>query len=349
MSDPTRSGSYRSSEFYRKDIVPVGLFALIALTMPIWFPVFGGYSGLDTKILIWAIFAVGFDLLLGYTGYLSFGHAAFFGTSAYVTGLMLLHVTSNIIPAMIVSFFVVLIMALLIGLLTLKRTGIYFSILTLAFGEMFHSLALSTLQDWTGGDNGLTGIPTPMLFGLKMQDLNIYYFTAFIAITMFYVARRIGRSPFGLMLKAIKSNQTRLEYTGINVQRYKLVAFIISAMYAGMAGSLMVIYEPYVASEFLSWHESGKVVIMSVMGGIGTLFGPMIGAAFMLYFENVISVYLQEQWLLVLGVLFMLIVIFLPGGFVQGARMLWGKIAADRSLETPAEASRKVKSTGEAV
>lgn len=303
-------------------LMPVFVFTAIVLTLPFWFPWIGGYEGLDTKILIWAIFALGFDLLLGYTGYLSFGHAAFFGVSAYITGLMLLHFSDNIIPAMIASVIVTLIIALLIGLLTLKRSGIYFSILTLAFAEMFHSAALSMFQDWTGGDNGLTGLPTPMLFGLKMQGLTVYYFTAIIAIVLFYVAIRISRSPFGIMLRAIKSNQHRLEFTGVNVYRYKVFAFIISAFYATIAGSLMVIYEPYVASEFLDWSTSGHLVIMSVLGGVGTLFGPMIGAAFMLYFENVLSVALQEQWLLVLGLLFMAVVIFLPGGFVDGVRKL---------------------------
>ena len=305
---------------------PVFIFAAIALTMPLWFPWIGGYSGLDTKILIWALFAVGFDILVGYTGYLSFGHAAFFGISAYVTGLMLLHYSSDIIPAMIMSVIVTTVAALVIGLLTLRRSGIYFSILTLAFAEMFHSAALSIFQDWTGGDNGLTGLPTPTLFGMHMKDLNVFYLTAFIAIVGYYVGRRIGASPFGLMLRAIKSNQHRLEYTGINVQRYKLSAFVISAIYASLAGSLMVVYEPYVASEFLGWHTSGEIVIMSVIGGLGTLFGPMIGAAFMLYFENVLSVALEEQWLLVLGLVFMAIVIFLPGGFVDGWKRIMKKI-----------------------
>jgi branched-chain amino acid transport system permease protein len=317
--------SKSSSDFYKKDIVPVSIFALILLTMPLWFGWIGGYGGLDTKIVIWVIFAVGFDLLLGYMGYLSFGHAAFFGTSAYVTGLMLLHFSDNIIPAFFMGVLAAIIMAFIIGLLTLKRSGIYFSILTLAFGEMLHSLVLSTLQDWTGGDNGLTGLPTPMLFDLKMQGNNVYYLAVFIAIIMYYLARRIVRSPFGLMLSAIKTNPTRLEYTGVNVARYKLAGFVISAVYAGVAGSLMIIYEPYVASEFMGWHLSGQVVIMSVIGGVGTLFGPMIGAAFMLYFENVASVALGSAWLLVLGLIFMFIVIFLPGGFVEAGRKIRSK------------------------
>ena len=307
--------------------MPVIVFAVIALTMPFWFPLVGGYAGLDTKILIWAIFAIGFDILLGFTGYLSFGHAAFFGVSAYVTGLMLLHYSANIIPAMIASVIVTTIIAVMVGFLTLRRSGIYFSILTLAFGEMFYAAALSIFSDWTGGDNGLTGLPTPELFSMPFKENNVFYLVAVLAIIGYYVARRIGNSPFGMMLRAVKSNQTRLEFTGLDVKKYKLSAFVISAIYASVAGSLMVIYEPYVATEFVHWSTSGKLVIMSVLGGVGTLFGPMIGAAFMLYFENVISAFLQEQWLLVLGLVFMFIVIFLPGGFVEGAQRLKRVIA----------------------
>lgn len=318
--------SSANSGFYKKDILPVGIFSAVLLTMPFWFEFLGGYPGLDTKIVIWIIFAIGFDLLLGYMGFLSFGHAAFFGSAAYATGLMLLHFSSNIIPAIIVGVLTAVIMAFIIGFLTLKRTGIYFSILTLAFGEMLHSMVLSTLQDWTGGDNGLTGLPTPMLFSIKMHDMNVYYLTVFVAIIMYYIARRIIRSPFGLMLIAIKSNQVRLEYTGVNVARYKLMGFVISAAYAGVAGALMIVYEPYVASEFMGWHLSGQVVIMSVLGGVGTLFGPMLGAAFMLYFENVVSVFIGAQWLLVLGAIFMLTVIFLPGGFVEAGSKIKKKL-----------------------
>ncbi|MBF0278170.1 MAG: branched-chain amino acid ABC transporter permease [SAR324 cluster bacterium] len=297
------------------------VFALIVLTFPFWFEYTGGYAGLDTKIIIWAIFALGFDLLL-ITGYLSFGHAAFFGISAYATGLMLLHYSSNIIEAMIVGVVVSTIAAVIIGFLTLRRTGIYFSVLTLAFGEMFHTAAVSIFSGLTGGENGLTGLPTPTLFGEKMQGSNVFYLCAIFLIIGFYLARRITRSPFGLMLKSLKSNQTRLEYIGINVQFYKNSAFVLSSIYAAVAGSLMVIYEPYVATEFLEWKTSGTLVIMSVMGGVGTLFGPMIGAAFMLYFENVASVFLEEQWLLALGIMFMAIVVYLPGGFVDGYKRM---------------------------
>lgn len=306
----------------RETLVMV-VFAAIVLTMPVWLPLIGGYQALATKIVIWAIFALGFDILLGFTGYLSFGHAAFFGVSAYATGLSLLHLGSDILPAMLASIATTLILALILGFLTLRRAGIYFSILTLAFAEMIHAAALSILQKWTGGDNGLTGLRSPTLLGLEMRGVAVFYLAAALVIVGFYLARRIRRSPFGLMLRSIKSNPKRLEFTGVNVWAYKMAGFVVSALYAGIAGSLMVISEPYVATKFVQWSTSGEVVIMSVLGGVGTLFGPMIGAAFMLYFENVVQGLLGDQWRLVLGLVFVLVVIFLPGGFVDAARRLW--------------------------
>ncbi len=302
-----------------RDLTVLGSFAVIVLTLPWWLTAIGGYEALATKIVIWALFALGFDILLGFTSYLSFGHAAFFGISAYTTGLMLKHVTAEIIPALLVSFVVMLVVAVVIGFLTLRRSGIYFAILTLAFAEMLHAAALSSMfQEWTGGDNGLTMDTKPVLFGIRMEGLNVFFFCAIILIVGFFVARQIKRSSFGLMLRSIKENPMRLEYTGVNIQAYKMSAFLISAMYAGLAGSLMVIYEPYVATKFLHWSTSGEVVIMSVIGGVNTLIGPIIGATFMLYFENVVQAFIGEQWKLVLGGVFVAVVIFLPGGFVDG-------------------------------
>ncbi|MBL1421500.1 MAG: branched-chain amino acid ABC transporter permease [Alphaproteobacteria bacterium] len=311
---------------------PLTVFSLVILTMPFWFPWIGGYGGLATKIMIWALFALGFDILLGFTGYLSFGHAIFFGVSAYATGLMFKHFSDEIIPAMIVAVVVGTLASVIIGYLTLKKSGIYFSILTLAFGEMLHSSALSTFGSFTGGENGLT-LPDmiPSMLGIEMRGEIMFYMTALVLILGFYIARRIGDSPFGLILKAIKSNQERLEYTGIDVQKYKLGAFVISAVFASVAGSLMVVYEPYVGTEYLRWSTSGNLVLMSVMGGVGTLIGPIIGAAFMLYFENVLSVPLGEEWLLVLGLIFMAIVIFLPGGFTDGFKLIYKKLFGNKA------------------
>jgi branched-chain amino acid transport system permease protein len=295
----------------------MGGFALAVLTMPYWLTLIGGYEALATKVVIWALFALGFDILLGFTAFLSFGHAAFFGTSAYVTGLMLKHFSASVFPAMIMSVIVTLVLAFLLGFLILRRSGIYFSILSLAFAEMLHAAALSIFADWTGGDNGLTMDTTPVLAGIHMEGLAVFYLCAAVVIIGYAVARQIKRSPLGLMLQGIKENSVRLEYCGVNVRFYKITAYVISAIYAGVAGSLMVIYEPYVATKFLHWSTSGEVVIMSVIGGVNTLLGPMLGAGFMLYFENVIQGYIGAQWKLVLGLIFVLVVIFLPGGFVD--------------------------------
>lgn len=330
MSEATETGiAFREAKPRRAfnaqiELIVVGIFSLVVLTMPFWIVYIAGYQALATKIMIWALFALGFDILLGFTGYLSFGHAAFFGSAAYITGLSLKHMSSDIVPAMAISLVCLIGIALILGFVTLRRSGIYFSILTLAFAEMAHALILSsTLQAWTGGDNGLTGLPAPTLFGVTMVGLNVFYLCAGFLIVGFVVARIIRRSPMGLMLRSIKENPMRLEYTGVNVFAYKMAAYVISAIYAGVAGMLIVINEPYVATEYIYWSTSGEVVIMSVIGGVGTLIGPILGAAFMLYFENVVQGFIGEQWKLVLGLIFVLIVIFLPGGFTDLARRIW--------------------------
>jgi len=331
MSDVTEDGvayrtttSKRPTLMTRGDLLTIAVFAAVILTMPYWIIYLAGYQGLATKITIWALFALGFDILLGFTGYLSFGHAAFFGSAAYITGLSLKHLTSDILPAMVISFVCLIVIALILGFLTLRRSGIYFSILTLAFAEMAHALILSsTLQRWTGGDNGLTGLPYPTLLGARMSGLSVFYLCAGFLIVGFIIARIIRGSPLGLMLRSIKENPMRLEYTGVNVFAYKMAAYVISALYAGVAGFLIVVNEPYVATEYIYWSTSGEVVIMSVMGGVGTLIGPIIGAGFMLYFENVVQGFIGEQWKLALGLIFVFIVIFLPGGFADLGRQIW--------------------------
>jgi branched-chain amino acid transport system permease protein len=312
---------FRNRSAGREAAVMVAV-AVVLIALPWFLPLIGGYKELATRIVLWAIFALGFDILLGLTGFLSFGHAAFWGVSAYIAGFTLLHVSSSIIPALVIAVVVTTALSVLIGYLTLRRHGIYFAVLTLAFAEMFYYLALAPLQQWTGGDNGLTGIPTPNLFGIVMQGENVYALVAVFAFIGIYLARRLARSPYGLILRAIKSNETRLSFTGVDVWRYKMMAFVISANYAAVAGALTAIYETYVPTESLHWTTSGEVVMMSVIGGVGTLFGPMVGAAIVLFLENVLSA-ATEQWLLIQGLIFIGFVIFLPGGVVDGAARLW--------------------------
>lgn len=299
-----------------KELLYMGIAAAVIFTLRWTIPLIGGYQELATRILIFGILVLGLDILVGLTGYLSFGHAAFWGVGAYTCGYILLHYTQNIFVAMAAGIALVTLIAFVLGIITLRRQGIYFAILTLAFAEMFYYLALAPLQKWTGGDNGLTGIRTPQLFGSELSGLKMYFFVCVWTLLTLYLARRIKNSPYGLMLRAIKSNETRLTFTGVNVFNYKVMAFVISGFFGGIAGTLFAAYETYVPTESLHWTFSGEIVVMSVIGGFGTLVGPMIGAGIVLYLENVLSA-MTEQWNLILGIIFMSFVIFLPGGVMS--------------------------------
>ncbi|MEM7196877.1 MAG: branched-chain amino acid ABC transporter permease, partial [Pseudomonadota bacterium] len=222
------------------DMRVFAILAVILLSMPFWLPLIGGYTDLAIRIAIFAIFALGFDILLGFTGYLSFGHAAFFGVSAYATALTFQHFSLNIIPAMLVGVSCSVILAIVLGLITLRRSGIYFSILTLAFAEMMYRLAYSVLTGVTGGENGLRVSGVPHLFGMEMHGLPAFYVCVILLLVLYALVKRMSTSQVGLMLRAIKSNQTRLEYAGANLFYYKILAFVLSAAFAGLAGSLLV-------------------------------------------------------------------------------------------------------------
>jgi len=353
----------------RKDLVLMLVFTAVVLTMPIWLsPIGAAYPDLLQKFAIFGIFAIGFNILFGLTGYLSFGHAAFLGVGSYTSVWVFKLFTMNVIPAVIFGTLFAGIFAAAIGFISLRRSGIYFSILTLAFAQMSYNLAYSVLTPITNGETGLQltqqdprwidtalgqalvdGLPSTNMFGMKMSGYPGFYFCAVVLIIGFYISLRIFRSPFGMKLLAIKSNQTRMSYTGYNTRPYLLTAFIISGMYAGLAGSLMAATDPLAGAERMQWTASGEVVLMTILGGVGTLFGPLLGAGLIKYFENIFSSYndqvlheifaflpdgleaavvgvtglfVGEGWHLTLGVLFMVIVIFLPGGLVEGAQRI---------------------------
>jgi ABC-type branched-subunit amino acid transport system permease subunit len=358
-----------------------------------------GYPDLMQRFVIFGIFAIGFNILFGLTGYLSFGHAAFLGVGSYSAVWMFKLLSMNVIPAIILAVIVSGLFAVVIGYVSLRRSGIYFSILTLAFAQMSFALAYSVLTPITNGETGLQitlndprilgisqtaqgGIPVTNIFGLEMRstyqmDLGPwlfqfnagYYLCAAIMLVAFYVAIRIFRSPFGLTLRAVKSNQQRLNYTGMNAKPYTLAAFVISGMYAGLAGGLMASMDPLAGAERMQWTASGEVVLMTILGGAGTLIGPILGAGFIKYFENIFSTindnvlhgwfsflpdgledfivgilhpFIGKGWHLTLGILFMLVVIFLPGGLVEGGQRIarWlkrGKASKSSQNTNPAE------------
>ena len=354
----------------RQDWVMFLGFSAVVLLAPILFqPIGAAYPAILEKFCIFGLFAIGFNILFGLTGYLSFGHAAFLGIGSYAAVWSFKLFTMNVIPAIILSIIFAGIFAFVIGYVSLRRSGIYFSILTLAFAQMSYNMAYSVLTPLTNGETGLqltlkdprivdamfitpgTGLPRSSLFGLEISGggLGGFYFTAAALIVGFYISMRIFRSPFGLMLKAIKSNQNRMRYTGFNTRPYLMAAFVISGIYAGLAGSLMAAVDPLAGPERMQWTASGEVVLMTILGGVGTLIGPVIGAAIIKYFENIfsgfnenalnsvfsflpdtlrepivklLSLFVGEGWSLTLGLVFMAIVIFLPGGIMEGVRLL---------------------------
>ena len=369
----------------------IGFAIVVALAPIIFEPIGGGYPDLLQKFAIFGIFAIGFNILFGLTGYLSFGHAAFLGVGSYTAVWTFKLLTMNVIPALILSTLLAGVFALLIGFIVLRRSGIYFSILTLAFAQMCYNLAYSVLTPITNGETGLQltlddaraldglfgvtrgeGLPSTTLFGMSMSGWSGFYFCGVMLIIMFYISLRIFRSPFGMMLRAVKSNQNRMSYTGLNTRPYTLAAFVISGMYAGLAGGLLAITDPLAGAERMQWTASGEVVLMTILGGTGTLLGPVIGAAVIKYFENIFSsfndgilmeafsflpemlqhamvsvtgLFVGEGWHLTLGALFMIIVIFLPGGLVEGITRIgnvirrWRKPKPATTTEAEAAAS----------
>lgn len=357
-----------------------------------------GYPDLMQRFMIFGIFAIGFNILFGLTGYLSFGHAAFLGVGSYAGVWMLKLLSMNVVPAIILSVIIAGLFSWLVGYISLRRSGIYFSILTLAFAQMSFALAYSVLTPITNGETGLQlalddprilgesqvngSIPPTNFFGLEMRDgfelalgpwlftFNVgFYLCAIIMLVAFYLSIRIFRSPFGMMLRAVKTNQQRLRYTGKSPKPYTLTAFVISGMYAGLAGGLMVAMDPLAGAERMQWTASGEVVLMTILGGAGTLLGPLLGAGVIKYFENIFSKindkilyewfsfmpdamqdafvflihpFIGKGWHLTLGIMFMLVVIFLPGGVVEGGQKigrLFKRKSGDKSQDDKAAPS----------
>jgi len=275
-------------------------------------------KALATEILIFALFALSFNIVLGYTGLLSFGHAAFFGLGAYGTSLSLIHFNISAWGAILVGIFLATLIAALIGFLCLRLHGISFAFLTLAFAELIFFIFFHW-QSLTGGDDGLSGIPIaeveiPGIFSFSLRSsLNQYYFILFIIVISYFLIQRILHSPFGKVLHAIRENQERASFLGFNVSWYRLISFSISGLFSGLAGSLYAFYLNFVPIESLHWSMSGHIVITALIGGIGYFFGPALGAFIVLLLEDIVSTWIQ-RWELILGIFFVLVVIFLPEG-----------------------------------
>ena len=289
------------------------------------FPWVVPYKSLAAQVLIYGLFALGFNMLYGYTGLLSFGSAAYWGLGAYGTGIALakLKITS-VWLALGIGVGTAALGGALIGMFCLRRRGIYFAMLTLAFAQLLYFIGFH-LADWTGGDDGLRGITVPpiTLPGLSIaldSSTKLYYFELVVVGVAVALLDRILRSPFGTVLQAIRENAARAAACGYDIARVKWLSFVFYAVFMGLAGGLEALRLGVVPIESLFWSTSGQVVIMTLLGGAGTFFGPFVGAAAWLVLEDRIAVY-TESWALVIGGIFMIFVIFLPKG-------IWGTFLA---------------------
>ncbi|MGW5667738.1 branched-chain amino acid ABC transporter permease [Micromonospora sp. NPDC003776] len=291
----------------------------VGLAVALWLPN-GLYPAVAVDMLCWALFAVSVDLLLGFTGLMSFGHAAFWGTSAYVAGLAAIKAGLPFPLAVLAGAVAAAVLAVPIGYLAVKRTGIYFAMVTLAFAQMIYYVA----NKWgtvTGGENGLQSVPRE-LGGLDLSDEYYFYYAALpIALLGLWAAWRIVNSPFGRVLVGIRDNPARARALGYPVHRYKLTVFVLSAFLAGLGGGLFVMGHQFVSLDSLHWTTSGKAVIVVVLGGIGTLWGGVIGAALLVRLEDWLSFSGFEQVGLVTGTIFVLAVLLFRKG-------IWGTAVA---------------------
>ncbi|HKA42783.1 MAG TPA: branched-chain amino acid ABC transporter permease [Burkholderiales bacterium] len=275
---------------------------------------------LTMQILILAVFALGFNLLFGYTGLLSFGQAGFFAVGAYGCAKILLAVP-NLFLGIAGGVALAGIAAFLLGILSVRHTRIYFSMLTLAFGMMIYSIAWKW-RDFTGGDDGLVGIPRaaleiPGLVSINVSAMDRYYYVVLVlSLAAIYVMYRLVRSPLGLTLQAVRDSETRAEFAGVPVRRYRLVAFTIAGVYAGLAGALLPPLENTVTPPIAHWSTSAEPVLATLMGGIHTFSGPIVGAFLFLVIKDVIFRF-TEYWLIWFGIIVVALVMFFPEGIMS--------------------------------
>ena len=273
------------------------------------------YPLLVTKLLCFAMFAMAFNLLIGQAGLLSFGHAMYFGGAAYVTGYGLKAWGLPPEFAILLGVAFATVSGLIVGLLTIRRHGIYFAMITLALAQVFFFYCVNS--PLTGGDDGISAIPRARLLGLidLRDDRTLYYVVLAVFVGAFAFVLRIIHSPFGQVMRAIRDNEARAVSLGYKVDRYKLITVMLSAMLAGLAGALKVVALQLASLADVGWSASGDVILMTLVGGIGTLTGPLVGAAFMLAMQSLLQGY--SQWVpLIQGLVFICVVLLLPRGIV---------------------------------
>jgi len=299
---------------------PVAALLILLAVFPLVFP----FHSLAINILLFGLFAAGYNLTFGYTGKLSFGHAAFFGGGAYGCGILISQYGIAWPLALLFGVALAGLIALTMGLLAMRTRGIYFAMVTLALAQCVYFLFFHA-GDLTGGDNGLRGVNVSVVnLGLVSLDLlnplvKYYFMLAFVAVAIWLIARLLS-SPFGSVLEALRENENRARACGINVERTRLLSLVISGLVCGLAGALNAINLSTVSIDSLSYHTSGQVMMMTLLGGMGTFFGPFLGAGMFLGIEHVVTGF-TERWQLVVGIIFIILVLFFPKG-------IWGTMVA---------------------
>lgn len=309
------------AKVYLRGAVLAGLLIVCVCALPLCIGEY--YTTLAIKVFIMALLACSFNLLLGYTGILSFGQAAYFAIGAYTCALFLKHFAENIWLGMGAAMVLAGVVALVVGALCLRLTEaghtVYFAMLTLAFGQIVYTIAFK----WTavtGGDNGLAAIPVPAIslgfFTLDLDNVyHFYYFAATIVALSVGILYLIVSSPFGAVLEAIRENQERAKFMGQNVRIFQVISFTIAGIFSGLAGGVFAAMERFVSPELVYWSKSAEIVLVSILGGVYTFVGPLVGSAVMLCLESYISSY-TSYWSVFLGTILILFVLFMPDGIV---------------------------------
>jgi branched-chain amino acid transport system permease protein len=296
--------------------------AWLAALFLILFPLVAPFKALATMILIYGLYALGFNILFGYLGLLSFGHSALFGTGAYFCGIAIAHFGLPWWAALSLGVLGGVLAAAAIGVLAIRTLGIYFAMVTLALSQCLYYLFYQA-TDWTGGENGLTGVnvKTINLFGFGLDFVNplvhYYVIAAFVIVALFALSRILA-SPFGAVIEGVRESEARARASGIDVVRVRFVTFVVSGAFCGLAGALLALHLSIVPIETMHYDTSGLAVMMCLLGGMGTFFGPFVGAAIFLLLENLVSLY-TVHWQLIVGAAFIACVLFFPRG-------VWGTI-----------------------
>ena len=299
----------KAAKLIRLTYVSLLILAIVA-------PMIGLYPVFVMKLLCFAMFAAAFNLLLGFTGLLSFGHAAFFGSAAYVTGWFIK--AQNFTPelAILAGTIAAGLIGLVVGAVAIRRQGIYFAMITLAIAQMIYFICLQA--PFTGGEDGLQGVPRGMLFGLfsLSEPYAMYYLVLAVFVGSFLAISRIVQSPFGQVLKMIRENEPRAISLGYHVDQYKLLAFVLSASLAGLAGSLKTLVMGFATLSDVHWSMSGEVILMTLLGGVGTFFGPVLGAGIVISLQNLLADKVGSWVTVIIGVIFVLCVLAFRKGVV---------------------------------